>query len=67
MLIFGIFNENESKNTQNVLEMSNYCVSQATIVDVWNVVLQIIIQIILHYFNLLFTHIICDIFETIFG
>lgn len=55
------------KNTQNVLEMSNYCVSQATIVDVWNVVLQIIIQIILHYFNLLFTHIICDIFETIFG
>ena len=66
MLIFGIFNENESKNTQNVLEMSNYCVSQATIVDIWNVVLQIIIQIILHYFNLLFTHIICDIFLTIF-
>ena len=58
MLIFdtlGIFNENESKNTKNVLEMSNYCV--AKIVDVWNVVLQIIIQIILHYFNLLFTHI----------
>ena len=43
------------KNTQNMLEVSNYCV--AKIVDVWNVVLQIIIQIILHYFNLLFTHI----------
>ena len=51
MLIFGIFNENESKNTQNVLEMSNYCVSQDKIVDVWNVVLPIIIQIILHFLD----------------
>lgn len=50
MLIFdtlGSFDENESKSTRNVLEMSNYCV--AKIVDVWNVVLQIIIQIILHF------------------
>lgn len=43
--------KNESKTTQNVLEMSNYCVSQDKIVDVWNVVLPIIIQIILHFLD----------------